>query len=78
MRRFMKESNQLDEKQLDELLRRMVAGQQREAQLPAEYNAKFRKILSARKVMNLYAAEMGFRHYLLQRMRGRPGDEKQE
>ncbi len=77
-RRFMKESDDIDEKQLDELLNRLVAGQQQEAQLPAEYNAKFRKVLSAKKVMNLYVAEMGFRTYLLQKMRGRPEGDNRE
>lgn len=69
MRKFMDESAKMSDKQIDEQLKRLVAIQQQEMALPAEYDAKFRKVLSARKVMNLYVAEMGFRNYLLQKMR---------
>ena len=67
--KFMNESDKLSDKQIDEHLNRLVAIQQKEMALPAEYDAKFRKVLPARKVMNLYVAEMGFRNYLLQKMR---------
>jgi hypothetical protein len=67
--KFMNESAKLYDKQLDEYLNRLTAIQQKEAALPAEYDARFRKVLPARKVMNLYVAEMGFRTYLLQKMR---------
>jgi len=69
IRKFMDESAKMSDKQIDEQLNRLVAIQQQEMALPAEYDAKFRKVLSARKVMNLYVAEMGFRNYLLQKMR---------
>ena len=69
IRKFMDESTKMSDKQIDEQLNRLVAIQQQEMALPAEYDAKFRKVLPARKVMNLYVAEMGFRNYLLQRMR---------
>ena len=74
MQKFMNESAKMSDRQLDEQLNRLVAIQQQEAALPGEYDAKFRKVLPARKVMNLYVAEMGFRNYLLQTMRNRrPG-----
>jgi hypothetical protein len=56
----------------------MVAIQQQEAALPAEYDARFRKVLSSRKVMNLYVAEMGFRTYLLQTIRYRSDGDRPE
>jgi Spy/CpxP family protein refolding chaperone len=71
MHKFMNDANNLNEKQINEQLNRLVAIQQQEQALPAEYDAKFRKVLSAKKVMNLYVAEMGFRTYLLQKMRDR-------
>ena len=71
MQKFMQDADKLNDKQIDEQLNRMAALQQQEMALPAEYDAKFRKVMSARKVMNLYVAEMGFRTYLLQRMRDR-------
>jgi len=67
--KFMNEPDKLNDKQLEEHLNRLIAIQQKEVALPAEYDAKFRKVLPARKVMNLYVAEMGFRNYLLQKMR---------
>ena len=80
MQKFMSDADKLNEKQINEQLNRLVAIQQQEQALPAEYDAKFRKVLPARKVMNLYVAEMGFRNYLLQRMRDRRPDipEKRE
>ena len=69
---FMNNADNFTEKQIDEQLKRLVAIQQQELALPAEYDAKFRKVLSARKVMNLYVAEIGFRNHLLQKMRNRP------
>jgi len=71
IRKFMDESAKMNDKQIDEHLNRLVAIQQQEMALPAEYDARFRKVLPARKVMNLYVAEMGFRNYLLQTMRNR-------
>jgi len=71
IQKFMNESAKMNDKQLDEHLNRLVAIQQQEMALPAEYDAKFRKVLPARKVMNLYVAEMGFRNYLLQTIRNR-------
>jgi len=67
--KFMNEPDKLNDKQIDEHLNRLVAIQQKELALPAEYDARFRKVLPARKVMKLYVAEMGFRNYLLQKMR---------
>jgi len=71
IQKFINESAKMNDRQLDEHLNRLVAIQQQEMALPGEYDPKFRKVLSARKVMNLYVAEMGFRNYLLQTMRNR-------
>ncbi len=71
MHKYMNGADNLNDKQVEEQLNRLVAIQQQEMAMPAEYDAKFRKVLSARKVMNLYVAEMGFRNYLLQKMRNR-------
>ena len=69
---FVNNAGSLNDRQIDEQLKRLVAIQQQEAALPAEYDAQFRKILPTHKVMNLYVAEMGFRNYLLQRIQNRP------
>ena len=78
IRKFMDESAKMSDKQIDEQLNRLVAIQQQEMALPSEYDAKFRKVLPARKFMNLYVAEMGFRNYLLQKMRGDVRNERPE
>ena len=71
IKKFMDDSNSLADKQIDEQLNRLKVIQQEEMALPVEYDTKFRKVLPARKVMKLYVAEMGFRNYLLQKMRNR-------
>jgi Spy/CpxP family protein refolding chaperone len=71
MHKYMNHADDLSDRQVEEQLNRLAAIQQQEMAIPAEYDAKFRKVLSARKVMNLYVAEMGFRNYLLQKMRNR-------
>lgn len=71
IQKFMNESAKMSDRQIDEHLNRLVAIQQQEMLLPVEYDARFRKVLPTRKVMNLYVAEMGFRNYLLQTMRNR-------
>ncbi len=76
IRRFMTEPDNISEKELSDLLNRLVFIQQQEANLPAEYDTKFRKVLSDRKVMKLYAAEIQFRTYLLQKMRDRRDEVK--
>ena len=68
---FMNNTNNPTEKQLNEQLNRLAVINQQEGALHGEYDARFRKVLPAQKVMNLYVAEMGFRNYLLQQMRGR-------
>ena len=68
---FMNSANSLNDKQINERLNRLATITQQEGALHGEYDAKFRKVLPAQKVMNLYVAEMGFRNYLLQTMRNR-------
>jgi hypothetical protein len=68
---FTKGTSNLNDKQINEQLNRLAAINQQEGALHGEYDAKFRKALSAQKVMNLYVAEIGFRNYLLQTMRNR-------
>jgi hypothetical protein len=66
---FMDNTKNLNDKQINEQLNRLAVINQQESALYGEYDAKFRKVLSAQKVMNLYVAEMGFRRYLLQTIR---------
>jgi len=76
IQRFVNNSDNLTDRQVTEQLNRLVAIQQQESALPAEYDARFRKVLSSRKVMNLYVAEMGFRTFLLQSIRNERFDNR--
>jgi len=69
---FMGSTSNLNDRQINEHLNRLAAINQQEGALHGEYDVRFRRVLSAQKVMNLYVAEMGFRNYLLQTMRDRP------
>ena len=71
LKAFMDNTKSQSDKQINEQLNRLAAINQQEVALYGEYDAKFRKVLSAQKVMNLYVAEIGFRHYLLQTIRNR-------
>jgi len=71
LKTFAEDANNLNEKQINEKLNRLAVINQQEGALHYEYDAKFRKVLSPQKVMNLHVAEMGFRNYLLQTMRNR-------
>ena len=64
-------ADNLTDRQVNDLLNRLANINRQEGALHGEYDAKFRRVLSPQKVMNLYVAEMGFRNYLLQTMRER-------
>ena len=68
---FINGTSNLNDRQLNEQLNRLANINQQEGALHGEYDAKFRKVLPAQKVMNLYVAEMGFRNYLLQTIQRR-------
>jgi hypothetical protein len=71
MHRFMKEDEAPQEKEAGKLLDRLVAINKQEAELNAEYDARFRKILPNEKVIKMYVAEFQFRNVLLQKMRNK-------
>ena len=68
---FMDNPKGMNDKQINEQLNRLADINKQEGALYGEYDAKFRKVMSAQKVMNMYVAEMGFRRYLLQTIRHR-------
>ena len=75
---FVRGTNNMTDRQINEHLNRLAAINQQEGALHGEYDAKFRRVLPAQKVMNLYVAEMGFRNYLLQTMQSRRNNERNE
>ncbi|MFN8208406.1 MAG: hypothetical protein U0T82_13505 [Bacteroidales bacterium] len=66
---FNQNEAKLSEKETDEIIATFVRLQKEESNLFDEYNAKFRKILPAKKVMKLYVAEVEFKNYLLKQIR---------
>ncbi|MDR1668251.1 MAG: hypothetical protein LBS03_11280 [Bacteroidales bacterium] len=68
MHRIM-EKQETDEKNNGKLLDRLVVLLQQEADLYANYDARFRKILPNSKVIKIYVAEFQFRTHLLVKMR---------
>lgn len=75
IRRYADHQDNMKGKEVDDLLKQYVNVQKQESELPVIYNDKFRKVLSAEKVMKLYVTEMQFRSYLLQKMRNRKKEE---
>jgi len=57
-----------DEKYI-ELTKKLISFPKTEGDLFLEYNEKFLKILSPRKVVQLYVADMGFKSFLLKEFR---------
>jgi len=60
----------LSDKETEDILAKHMELQKKETALDVQYNEKFREVLSARKVMKLYMAEMHFKSFLLHQIRG--------
>jgi hypothetical protein len=60
--------DKLSEKEISRLSDQFVTTNLDEAKLSQEYHEKYKKILSAKKVMLLYQAEMQFKNKLLNRL----------
>jgi Spy/CpxP family protein refolding chaperone len=67
---FSQASDDIKEKEAEEMADRYIALQIREAELAKEFHEKFKRVLPARKVMMFYQAENEFRMQLLRRLRG--------
>jgi hypothetical protein len=61
--------DKMSEKEASEISDKLISYQKREAQLAEEYNAKFKTVLPATKVLKLYQAEVQFKRQLLKRLR---------
>ncbi|NMB73003.1 MAG: hypothetical protein GYA22_12730 [Bacteroidales bacterium] len=66
---YIQNSSTLSEKETDEIIGRYISLQKQENELLEKYNAKFRQILPASKVMKLYVAEVEFKTWLLKQIR---------
>lgn len=67
---FRMNRENLSDKETEQLLEKFIELQKQEASLTVDYHEKFRKILSAEKVMIFYLSEAEFRNYLLRRLSG--------
>jgi len=68
----------MNDKEAGQILDNMGADQEHMASIEKEYSAKFRKLLPVKKVLKLYEAELEFRRVLLDRIRERRPDDRQE
>ena len=80
-RNFGSEVETMTDEQVEKLIDQHIEVQKKEAQLAADYHAKFKKILPPKKVMKLYITEVEFREYILRQLRGNrdePGGGRRE
>jgi hypothetical protein len=77
---YKQNANSITDKEVTDILNKVVSIEQQEVALFAEYNEKFKQVLPARKVMQLYIAENQFKAWIISRIRatspGREGRRK--
>jgi hypothetical protein len=66
---YTQNAGRLSEKETDAIIQKYISLQKQETDLLEKYNARFRQILPASKVMKLYVAEVEFRNFLLRQIR---------
>jgi len=66
---YTQNAAKLSEKETDAIIQKYISLQKQETDLLEKYNARFRQILPASKVMKLYVAEVEFRNFLLRQIR---------
>ena len=66
---YLQNSTTMNENDVDLTINKYVQNIKSETDLFEEYNKRFRKILSAQKVMKLYVAEIQFKTWLLGKIR---------
>jgi hypothetical protein len=68
-RKYLRNANTMTDKEASDLADKYVLLQKQEADLAAEYNKKFKEVISAKKVLKLYQAELQFKRKLLKQLR---------
>lgn len=66
---YTQNASKLSEKETDAIIQKYISLQKQETELLEKYNARFRQILPASKVMKLYVSEVEFRNFLLRQIR---------
>jgi hypothetical protein len=66
---YKQNSLTLSDKEANDILNKFVAIEQQDINLFVEYNEKFKQVLPAKKVMELYIAENQFKVWLISRLR---------
>ena len=69
-----KDLNHMSEEAASKLIDDMISDQTKMATLEKDFVAQLRKIISAKKIMMLYAAEHDFKREIFKTMRNRPKD----
>ena len=66
---FKQNALTLSDKEATDILNKFVSIEQQETNLFVEYNEKFKQVLPAKKVMQLYIAENQFKAWLINKLR---------
>ncbi len=66
---YKQNAETLSDKEANDILNKFVSIEQQDVNLFVEYNDKFKKVLPAKKVMQLYIAENQFKAWLISKLR---------
>lgn len=67
---YLQNATSLSDKQIDDILNKLLSLQQQDVSLLAEYNNKYKQVLPVKKVMDLYIAENQFKAWIISKLRG--------
>jgi len=70
MRKLFTDSKEITEKDMEKMADNFVQSKVDEVNLLKNYHAKFKKVLSAKQVLNLYRVEDQYKSHLLNKIRG--------
>tara|TARA_R110001592_G_scaffold95324_2_gene274710 strand:- start:9388 stop:9906 length:519 start_codon:yes stop_codon:yes gene_type:complete len=72
LKRATKDEKEVTDSEIETILNKRIEAQQKEVDLEKEYLIKFKSVITARKVNELYKAEESFKRELLRKMRDTP------
>lgn len=67
---YLQNAASLTDKQINDILNKLLSLQQQDISLLTEYNNKYKQVLPVKKVMDLYIAENQFKAWIISKLRG--------
>ncbi|MRT91439.1 hypothetical protein [Ancylomarina sp. 16SWW S1-10-2] len=77
-RQIRQDSDNLSEKELAQISDRIADLKVEKATMERDYHYKFKKVLSAKQILNLYEADKGFQKMLLRRIKGNGNKQREK